>query len=423
MINSCSMIKKSTCNRNNAFNTGYKDAKAGATHNPGLSNGETCRDFKEYDDGMFRADYQAGFDRYKQEICNTNWADTQGRTEGQKGNTSYPSLSKSLICSFSSFDQQKFERAYKKSWQQNYCSSARIRSQANESASQYQSPDMGFINDYCGNLAGQLNDIYKRAYKRQLSSSCSVLGLQIDQKARLRANEFQTPDSTFIPAICDFNYDQLRNAYKRTYQSELRNLCTPTRLYTLGTQDAHANKSLEMQLEKLGVCKKVGKTEALLSYTQGFNAAREKIHLERERTRLENQVQQERANHQSEMNQAYSSFASYTSRNNDYINRRSSSGFRETLSVNGKNIYVNCKIRYGGTKAELLVENQDRYHWAQLRGNWSFFFYDYYGNYLGKREKYRSDSVAPNGRRYLDENITNSNISSRVKYCIARHRP
>lgn len=115
---SCAMLQKLTCNATSAKNQGAADAANGQINMPGLKTANSCEG-AEYSPAQYQADYRAGFDEKKNQICQTSEIIKMTQTAVEAGQSKAEVEKKMGACmTMSSFASLKntMENTYKTSF-------------------------------------------------------------------------------------------------------------------------------------------------------------------------------------------------------------------------------------------------------------------------------------------------------------------
>lgn len=167
-FNSCAALTRYKCNPEYAAKKGMEDAAAGNLSQPARLEGNSCEG--DYSAATYSKDYNQGFQRKKQEICQISAAAASGRTDGESGQTGKPQKTRLNLCS-DQRDAGKFEAAYEKEFKKAYCSPARASKAAIARAQSWEEPDFDSTFGDCA--SAQLKKSYTDAYKQTMSGNCT----------------------------------------------------------------------------------------------------------------------------------------------------------------------------------------------------------------------------------------------------------
>jgi hypothetical protein len=316
LLSSCAALTRYKCNPEYATKKGMEDAAAGLLSQPARTEGNSCEG--DYSASTYSKDYNAGFQRKKQEICQVTAAAATGRTDGEAGQTNKPQKTRLNLCA-DSRDAAKLEAAYEREYKKAYCAPARASKAAVARAQSWEEPNFDTTFGECG--PGLKRD-YLDAYKQTMSGNCT------------------------------------------TGEAE-----------RFGAAEAAAKKPMAEGMARLGRCGSVGKGSLAAVFEKSYLAAKEKMERDESmRAAIEAQrIQDQRAN-EFRQNVATASFPfqlrNYTARcqvagDQSYVQVELENRYPEQVLIQGnwKVIYYSpdfAKITEDRTVEAVLVTGQNR---------------------------------------------------------------
>lgn len=171
-FSSCAALMRYKCNKEWAAKKGMEDAEQGRTAMPGRLEGGTCDSGGDYSATDFSKDYNYGFLKKKDEVCQPSSAAGWGRNDGEAGNGNRPQKTKLRLCEDRGL--AKLESIYEKEFQKSFCAPARAQKLGRERAQSWQPADFETSFQDCKTNKAGLKGAYTSAYRDAMAEACTI---------------------------------------------------------------------------------------------------------------------------------------------------------------------------------------------------------------------------------------------------------
>lgn len=206
-LSSCALMRY-MCNKEYAAKKGMQDAEAGLTSMPGRLEGGKCDGGGDYAASDFSKDYNYGFLKKKEEVCQLSTAAAWGRADGEAGDGNRPNKTKLRLCEDMNF--ARLNGVYDKEFQKSFCAPARAEKLGKARAESWKPQDFETAFAECkGGNSKTLKAAYNRAYQDTMAIACTV-----DQAKK--SGESEAAAKHNIDAV----RDRLKNCSVNTKQKE-----------------------------------------------------------------------------------------------------------------------------------------------------------------------------------------------------------
>ncbi len=171
-FSSCAALMRYKCNKEFAAKKGMEDAENGRTAMPGRLEGGNCDSGGDYSASDFSKDYNYGFLKKKDEVCQASTAAGWGRADGEAGNGNRPSKTKLRLCEDRGL--AKLESIFEKEFVKSFCAPARAQKLGRERAQSWQPADFETAFQPCKSNVSGLKGAYNSAYRDAMAEACTV---------------------------------------------------------------------------------------------------------------------------------------------------------------------------------------------------------------------------------------------------------
>lgn len=200
---SCAMIQKLTCNSNNAKSQGAQDAANGNINMPGLKSADSCEG-AEYSTGQFQADYRAGYEEKKNQICQTGEIVKLTQTSVEAG-LAKTDIEKKIGACMTMSSYSSLKNTMENTFRNTFCSTGRAEKIGNKHGSELSG--RAFEANFAGCEAkwSSLKPIYEQAYAKAETQTHKA---KQDLFVQNTGTSAFTLDQKNLTAVCRIPADQ-----------------------------------------------------------------------------------------------------------------------------------------------------------------------------------------------------------------------
>lgn len=353
----CANQKKVVCNSANAYNKGFRLAMEGDSDEIGSEIARTCADHSSYNTASFMIDFKKGYTEGLDSFCSIENYKRFAEVEASNGSTSLKPPHKLKIC----FDTPKYQATAKKE--------------------------------------------YGNAFK---SHYCSAERMEkLGQKQALSFEKMSYPK---VKNICRSSLSKLTSAFKKAYQTQMKENCTQNFWLLKGETDAATGVSKASQLTKIKNCPASKRGLFTNTYSSSYNQKTGLLMQER-------RYQQER----SHQNRQYELQKKQLQVDKERLaeDRRRSTRYKgvqgNTFYYNGSKIYSKCYVDSRRSEARVLVKNQSTKP-INISASWLIRYYDEMGKTLEQDSTHQFLKLT----RFESKEFTDSFAPRNSTHCTAR---
>lgn len=203
MTGSCAMIQKLTCNSNAAKNQGAQDAANGNINMPGLKSADSCEG-AEFSKSQYQADYRAGYEEKKNQICQAGEIVKLTQTSVEAG-MSKSDVEKKIGACMTMSSYTSLKNTMENTFKNAFCSNGRAEKIGNKHGSELSG--RAFEANFAGCEAkwSSLRPVYEQAYSKAETQTHKA---KQDLFVQNTGTSAFTLDQKNLTAVCKIPADQ-----------------------------------------------------------------------------------------------------------------------------------------------------------------------------------------------------------------------